>query len=135
MSTPGSYPENVDVALVEGAVSSEEDLDKIRMIRDRTRILVALGDCAINGNVPAMRNPFGIDNVFARAYLEEPNLQPQVPHEVVPKLLPVVRPIHEFVTVDLFVPGCPPSADTIYHVLAELAEGRMPDLADRIKFG
>jgi NAD-reducing hydrogenase small subunit len=129
------FPENVDVTLVEGAVSSEEDLHKIRMIRSRTKILVALGDCAINGNVPAMRNPFGLDAVFARGYLEEPNLQPQVPCEVVPKLLPVVRPIHEFVAVDVFIPGCPPAADTIFYALAELAEGRMPDLSDRVKFG
>ncbi len=64
------FPENVDVTLVEGAVSSEEDLHKIRMVRARTRILVSLGDCAVTGNVPAMRNEFGVDAVLRRAYIE-----------------------------------------------------------------
>jgi NAD-reducing hydrogenase small subunit len=53
------FPEEVDITLVEGAVSSEEDLHKIRMVRERTKILVAFGDCAVTGNVPSMRNPFG----------------------------------------------------------------------------
>ena len=53
------YPEGVDVCLVEGAVSSDEDLAKIKAIRDRTRILVAFGDCAVTSNVPGMRNPIG----------------------------------------------------------------------------
>ena len=64
------FPENVDVALVEGAVSSEEDLHKIKLIRSRTKVLVALGDCAVTGNVPAMRNFFTIESLFQRAYQE-----------------------------------------------------------------
>ena len=53
------FPEGVDITLVEGAVSSEDDLRKIRQVRQRTRILVSLGDCAVTSNVPGMRNPFG----------------------------------------------------------------------------
>jgi len=127
------FPEGVDVTLVEGAVSSEEDLHKIRQVRERTRILVSLGDCAVTGNVPAMRNKFGAQAVLKRAYLENSTLDGQVPREIIPLLLPMSRPVHELVAVDVFVPGCPPSADLIFSVLTDLLEGREPHPA--AKFG
>ena len=127
------FPENVDVTLVEGAVSSEDDLHRIRLVRARTKILVTLGDCAITGNVPAMRNNFGANAVLKRAYLENATLDAQIPRQVIPPLLAIVRPVHEFVPVDVFVPGCPPPADLIFSVLCELLEGKMPNPA--AKFG
>ncbi len=129
------FPEDVDVTLVEGAVSSEEDLHKIKAIRARTRILVALGDCAVTGNVPAMRNPFGVEAVLDRAYRQTSSPAGSPPVHVVPKLLPRVRPIHEVVSVDLAVPGCPPSADVIHHVVTELLAGRMPEVTELTRFG
>lgn len=129
------YPDNVDVVLVEGAVSSEDDLERIRTVRKRTRILVSLGDCAVTANVPSLRNRFPVDAVEHRAYIENAELNQQVPREVVPRLLPNSRPVHESVKVDVFVPGCPPSADTIHFVLTELLAGRIPDLTDRTRFG
>jgi len=129
------YPEDVDVCLVEGAVSSEEDLDKIRTIRARTRVLVSFGDCAVTSNVPGMRNPIGAAPLLERAYLENATLNPQVPSEVVPRLLPASLPVHRVVEVDVFLPGCPPSADLIYHTLDELLEGRVPDTARIARFG
>jgi NAD-reducing hydrogenase small subunit len=129
------YPENVDVVLVEGAVSSEEDLEKIRRIRARTKLLVALGDCAVTSNVPSMRNRFPVAEVEERAYLENAECHRAIPREVIPPLLPKSRPVHEFVHVDVFVPGCPPSADTIHFVLSELLAGRMPDLSGQTRFG
>jgi NAD-reducing hydrogenase small subunit len=123
------YPESVDIALVEGAVSSEEDERKIRHIRERTKTLVSLGDCAVTGNVPSMRNAFGLKSVFERAYCDG------VPREDVPALLPQVRPVHETVGVDMFIPGCPPPADVIYFVIGELIEGRKPDLSALSRFG
>jgi NAD-reducing hydrogenase small subunit len=128
------FPEGVDVALVEGSVSSVEDEHKIHMIRKRTKTLVSLGDCAVTGNVPSMRNSFSVDSIFKRVY-EENALQPQIPSDGVPKLLSRVRPVHEIVPVDVFVPGCPPSADTIYHLLRELLAGRTPNLAGTTHFG
>jgi len=129
------FPENVDIVLVEGAVSSEEDLEKIKKIRGRTKTLVSLGDCAVTSNVPSMRNRFPVAVVEARSYQENAQLNRQVPREVVPRLLPKARPVHEFVSVDVFVPGCPPSADTIYFVLTELLAGRTPDLTKLTRFG
>jgi NAD-reducing hydrogenase small subunit len=127
------FPTDVDVTLVEGAVSSEEDLHRIRLVRSRSKILVSLGDCAVNGNVPAMRNHVGAGAVLRRAYLENGTLDAQIPRQMIPPLLVLTRPVHELVPVDVFVPGCPPSADLIFSVLSELLDGRIPNPA--AKFG
>jgi len=129
------FPEQVDVTLVEGAVGTLEDEEKLRRIRERTRILVALGDCAVTANVPGMRNPFGPQSALERAYQENATLNPQTPTQEVPPLQQRVRALHEVVPVDLFVPGCPPSADVIHYVLTELLAGRTPELAGRSRFG
>lgn len=128
------FPDRVDVTLVEGAVASEDDLKKIRKIREHTRVLVSLGDCALTGNVSSMRNSCGVQPVLLRVY-EQNVLQPQVPTVGVPALLNRVCPVHEVVPVDVFVPGCPPSADTIYQVLSELLAGRVPTLEGVAHFG
>ncbi len=129
------FPPDVDVTLVEGAVSSDEDYEKILKVRARTKILVAMGDCAVSANVPAMRNRFTPKALQEAVYLAPNMANPQLPHGTVPILLPRVRPVHEVVKVDVFVPGCPPSNDTLFYVLSELIHGRMPDLSDKTRFG
>ena len=129
------FPEHVDVTLVGGAVASEDDLKKIRKIREHSGVLVSLGDCALTGNVSAMRNVCGPQPVYLRVYLQNVDLQPQIPTVGVPGLLDRVRPVHEVVPVDVFVPGCPPSADTIYQVLSELLAGQVPSLGGIAHFG
>ncbi len=130
-----TFPEQVDITLVEGAVSSDGDLHKILMVREHTKTLISLGDCAVTANVPAMRNPFGVLAICDRAYRENATLDAGVPDQDVPKLLERVRPVHEVVPVDIFVPGCPPSAAVIQYVLQELLEGRQPELSARTRFG
>jgi len=130
-----TFPEQVDITLVEGAVSSDGDLHKILMVREHTKTLISLGDCAVTANVPAMRNPFGVLAICDRAYRENATLDAGVPDQDVPKLLERVRPVHEVVPVDIFVPGCPPSAAVIQYVLQELLEGRQPELSSRTRFG
>jgi NAD-reducing hydrogenase small subunit len=127
------FPELVDITLVEGAVSSEDDLKKLRKIRAHTKVLVALGDCGINGNVPAMRNQFTPRELLKRIYSHREQSYP--PMETVPALLATARPMHEFVKVDLHIPGCPPPPDAILFALTELLEGRMPELSARTRFG
>ncbi|HOK44737.1 MAG TPA: NADP oxidoreductase [Bryobacteraceae bacterium] len=129
------FPEDVDLVLVEGAVSSQEDLAKIQLIRERSKYLVALGDCAVTSNVPAMRNAFPVRKLLDRVYVEGAEQNPGVPADGVPKLLKRAVPVHEAVKVDLHVPGCPPAAGTILYVLSELLEGRMPDLSSKVRFG
>jgi NAD-reducing hydrogenase small subunit len=123
------FPEGVDVCLVEGAISSDEDLHKIKLVRERTKTLVAFGDCAVTSNVPGMRNPIGVQPLLDRAYIENASFRPQLPSEVVPALLPMATPVHKVVKVDVFLPGCPPSADLIYTLLDDLLSGRAPEAA------
>ena len=129
------FPDEVDITLVEGAVSSEYDLEKIRHIREHTHTLISLGDCAVTGNVPSLRNSLSAESVLYRAYLEPGTDNAQIPTDGVPRLLPIVRPVHSVVKVDVYIPGCPPSADTIFYALTELLAGRTPDLSGRTRFG
>jgi len=130
-----TFPEEVDITLVEGSVSNEDDLHKIQIVREHTKTLISLGDCAVTANVPAMRNPFFTKEVYDRAYRENVTFDPGTPNQVVPRLLPFARPVHEIVPVDVFVPGCPPSAEVIFYVLTELLEGRTPELSAKTRFG
>lgn len=129
------YPDEVDIALVEGAVASTDDEKKIRKIRAHTRTLVAMGDCAITGNVAGMRNPIGPQPILERAYIENASAQPQIPCVVVPRLLKIVRPIHEFVNVDVYLPGCPPSAQTFHAAITALISGEPLDVSALTRFG
>jgi NAD-reducing hydrogenase small subunit len=129
------FPPAVDVTLVEGAVSSEDDLHRIREVRARTTTLVSLGDCAVTSNVPGMRNPIGEAPLLERAYVENATMNQGIPSVVVPRLLRRSRPVHSVVAVDVFLPGCPPSADLIYFVISELLAGRTPDTAGITHFG
>jgi len=129
------FPDHVDITLVEGAVSSTDDLAKIRKVRAHTKILVSLGDCAVTSNVPSMRNPFGVDAVMRRGYVENVTEARPIPCSVIPTLLDRARPVHELVSVDVFVPGCPPSADLIYEVLGDLIAGKPVVSGSRGRFG
>jgi len=129
------FPENIDLTIIEGAITNEEDLHKVLAFRKNTKLLMALGDCAVTSNVPGMRNAFSVDELRTRAYIENATVEQQMPDAVVPRLLSRTRPLHEVVKVDVYVPGCPPHADIIFYAIAELLEGRMPDPAKMGKFG
>jgi coenzyme F420-reducing hydrogenase gamma subunit len=68
-------------------------------------------------------------------YVEGADVNPGAPTRGVPQLLRHAVPLREVVKVDLHVPGCPPSSEIIFMVLTELMEGRMPDLATKVRFG
>jgi NAD-reducing hydrogenase small subunit len=133
------YPTGVDIVLVEGAVCNEDHLEMARRIRQRTKTVVSFGDCAVTGNVTAMRNPLcRAECVLQRAYLDLADINPQIPHEdgIVPPLLDRVMPLHEVIPVDLFLPGCPPPADRIRALLEQHLAGRPVQLTGpQIKFG
>ena len=129
------FPKAVDVTLIEGAVSSQDDLEKVHTIRRWSKLVVALGDCAVTGNVPAMRNQIVPRKLLERIYIEGVQENPGIPTEGVPALLRHAIPVHEVVKVDLHVPGCPPPAAAIAFVLGELLDGRVPDLSSKVKFG
>lgn len=138
-------PEQVDVFLVEGAVSNQADREHLLALRQRSTTLVAFGDCAITANVPGMRNRFTVEEILARVYGENADTTYPQPAEAgnggiptlqgVPKLCRRARPVHEFVPVDIFLPGCPPPAAAIAHLVGELLAGRVPDLTGATRFG
>lgn len=130
-----TFPEAVDVTCVEGAVSSAEDERKLRFVRERTGCLIAMGDCAVTGNVPAMRNSRGAEKIMAAVYLQRELHNPQIPVFELPVLNDKALPLHSFVKVDLFLPGCPPSADILFSALGALAAGGIADLRLNTRFG
>ena len=129
------FPEDVDVTLVEGAVSNADDLTQVLNIRAHTHLLISLGDCAVTSNVPAMRNGIPVNRLLQRVYVEGSQQNKVIPTDGVPALMKQARPIHEFVKVDVEVPGCPPPAKAILELLSALLANRKPDLASKLKFG
>ena len=129
------FPDDVDVTLVEGAVSSQDDLNKLQKIRQRTQLLISLGDCAVTGNIPAMRNSVPVTRLLQRVYVEGSLQGKVVPADGVPPLLKHARPLREFVKVDMCLPGCPPPAKSIAKVILDLLDGRKRDGNLSVKFG
>jgi NAD-reducing hydrogenase small subunit len=106
------------------------------LVRSRTKILVALGDCAVTTNVPGMRNVFAdAQPLFQRAYVENVTVNLGMPTKGLPHHLPKTLPVHKVVPVDVFLPGCPPSADLIFDTVVALLDGRSPEAATHARFG
>ena len=130
------FPEDVDVTLVEGAVSTQEDVEQLQKIRQRTKMLVSLGDCAVTGNVAAMRNTIPV-NKLLQQHLRGRRRRQQVHSATTdcrncPKL---ARPAQDFVKVDVCLPGCPPQTQGDCR-LSEQPAGRPQAGHDqKIKFG
>ena len=135
------YPENVDLCLIEGAICNEDHIELAHQIRRRTKLVISFGDCAVTGNVTALRNQQGsknVENVLQCAYIDNADLNKNIPKEdgIVPPLLKRVMPVHELIHVDGFLPGCPPPADRIKALLLKIMAGEAPELSGRnIKFG
>lgn len=132
------YPENVDLALVEGAVCNEEHVEFAHRLRRRTKIVVSFGDCAVTSNVVGMRNPLGgPDVVLRRAYVELADVNAGIPNEpgIVPALTPRALPLHQVIPVDYFLPGCPPSSDRIRALIEGLLAGTPGLSGPMLKFG
>lgn len=139
------FPSDVDVTLVEGAVTNEHNLHLAREVRANSEYVVSFGDCAVTGNVTSLRNRMGDPtDLVQRVYVDHPDINQRMPTEVVPALLPQSEPLHEVIPIDVYLPGCPPSADRIWTLLARLLESLaagegIPDLTWRgpedLRFG
>lgn len=117
------YPEDVDICLVEGAVTNVENLELARHIRTNTRIVVSFGDCAVTGNVTSMRNRIPISDLLTAVYHEASAPIGVEALKVLPALLKKVIPLHQVIKVDLFLPGCPPHPERIAAALNALVAG------------
>ena len=123
-----------DIGLVEGGVCNADNVHVLREFRDNCKILIAVGACAINGGVPAMRNHFDLRECLEESFVNGIGVEnPQIPDDMeLPLLLDKVHPIHEVVHIDYYMPGCPPSADEFLRVLGDLLAGREPALPNKL---
>ncbi len=122
------FPSNVDITLVEGAIANVEHEEFAHTIRRQSRLVVSFGDCAVTGNVTAMRNRHSSEDLLKRSYIELADITPRIPREyqTIAELMTKATPLHEIIKVDAFIHGCPPTADQIWFALNELLEGRIP---------
>lgn len=127
------YPEQVDICLVEGAVTNLDNLELIRQIRRRTRLLVSFGDCALTGNVTSMRNRIPVDDLLTAVYHEASAPVGAEAIRQVPALLPRVLPVHQVVHIDARLPGCPPDVDRIAALVSALLDGQNVELEPRMR--
>jgi len=123
-----TFTKPVDVGLIEGGCCNSENVEVLRSFRKHCKVLVSVGECAIMGGLPAMRNGIPLKECLDEAYLNSPTVDPEdrlIPNdEDLPIILDKVYPCHEVVKIDHFLPGCPPSADLIWEALTALVEGR-----------
>ncbi len=119
-----------DIGLIEGGLCNAENVEVLREFRANCKILVAVGACAINGGIPAMRNHFTLRECLEESYLDGIGVvNAQIPDDVeLPLLLSKVHAVHEVVQIDYFLPGCPPTADNFLKLLGDLLEGQVPAL-------
>jgi NAD-reducing hydrogenase small subunit len=132
------FPQDVDLTLVEGAVANVDHLELAEQIRERSRIVISFGDCAVTGNVPSLRNRLGVVDLLTAVYQEGPGRVPlgEEPNGVMPALIPQVLPLHQVVPVDAYLPGCPPDPDRIWTAVSALLNGETASLpAEMRRFG
>ncbi len=120
--------EGVTVGILTGAISNTYNVEVARIMRQRCKILIAVGDCATFGGIVAMRNLAGTEACLRRAYLEtESTVDGRIPsHPDIGTPLEHVTGVDNVVKVDVFIPGCPPRADALFYALSELLAGRTP---------
>ena len=124
------FPHDVDVTLVEGAVTNVDNLELAEQVRERSKLVVSFGDCAITGNVTSLRNYLPVDDLLTKVYHEGPGSAPRGLEEdhIMPALLPKVLPLHQVIKVDAYIPGCPPDPDRIWEAVKMLLVGQPVEL-------
>jgi len=118
-----------DIGIIEGGCCNSENVHILKDFRKNCKILISVGECAIMGGLPAMRNNIPIKECLAEAYLDGPSTKGHNPENIMPNdeelpiLLNKVYPCHEVVKIDYYLPGCPPTADLIWNALVALVTG------------
>lgn len=134
IADPKEFPENVDITLIEGAVANVDHVKLAQEIRERSKIVVSFGDCAVTGNVTSLRNKLMVDDLLTRVYHEGPGSVPRGDEDdVMPELLPKVIPVHQLIDVEAFIPGCPPDPDRIWAAVSALIQGEPLELEPEMR--
>lgn len=130
------FPKNVDVTLVEGAVANVDHLELAAQIRERSKIVVSFGDCAVTGNVTILRNKLNLDNLLDLVYKEGPGAAPRGldDDKIIPALIDRVVPLHQIIPVEAFIPGCPPDPERIWAAVSALLRGEKVRLPEDMRF-
>ncbi len=126
-------PHRCKIGFIEGGIANDENIETLEHFRENCDILISVGACAVWGGVPAMRNEVELVDCFKEAYIDSPGAvagsPPTIPyHPDLPKIITRVKPCHEVVKMDYFIPGCPPDGEAIFKVLHDLVSGRPVDL-------
>jgi len=126
---------HIDITLFNGAIRNSENQHMAKLLRQKSKILIAYGSCAQLGGIPGLANLSNKEDLFNRVYEESEsthnpeNVRP-VPEYEVPEgklKLPVffndVRTLDQEVDVDYYIPGCPPTSDRLLEVLTAVITG------------
>ena len=130
-----TFTKHCDIGLIEGGCCNDENVHNLIAFRENCTTLVAVGECAIMGGLPSLRNTIPLEECLREAYLLGPTVADANPQGVIPadpdipKILNRVYPCHEVVKIDYSLPGCPPRADLIWEALTALVQGRAPVLS------
>ncbi len=125
-----TFTKQCDVGIIEGGCCNSENVEVLKDFRKNCKILVSLGECAIMGGLPSMRNGIPVEECLREAYLDGPTVDDNIiPNDdELPMILDRVYPCHEIVKIDYFLPGCPPRAELIWNALLHLAAGKELEL-------
>jgi F420-non-reducing hydrogenase small subunit len=147
-STVAGYPdEYIDVCMFNGAVRNSEQEQVARLLRVKSRTLVAYGACAGDGGIPALANLVSKASIYDVAYHDNPSLdnpcgvepQPRVETPFgeldIPAFYPAVLRLSDIVPVDYEQPGCPPQADRVWETIQALVSGVVPASNSRVRIG
>ncbi len=117
----GSTSETYDIAFIEGSITRKSDEERLKDIRERSTLLVAYGQCAVNGGINRLKNVWhSMDDVKKCVYGDDSHM----PHlDTYP-----TKGVDEVVKVDLYIPGCPINRDEFLRMVKELSLGIMPRL-------
>ena len=128
----------IDVAFINGAVRLEAHVALARLLRRKSRQIIAHGTCAHMGGVVGLGNGFTVPQLLSRCYREVPSMEPStgpLPGEgagagakgpPLPPLLPRVESLDRVIAVDATIPGCPPPPETMARVIFDIIDGRLP---------
>ena len=122
-----NFSKRCHVGLIEGGCANSENVHVLEEFRKKCDILIAFGECAIMGGIPAMRNFVPLEECLEEAYLNgitsEIGADVIPAHEDIPKILNNVYPCNEVVKIDYYIPGCPPNAQHIWKVVKSILLG------------